>query len=124
MEYAKTLKKEHTEASQLAVKLNWLLKDVLWFKIANERQNTKERVYLAAEGVKAGVPDVFIAEARKGYHGLWVELKRLRGGVVSKAQRDFALLAQQRGYKIIFPRGAKEAFAEIREYLGVANDLI
>lgn len=118
------MKNEHIEAAQLAVKLNWLLKDVLWFKIANENQRAKERVYLAAEGVKAGVPDIFIAEPRKGYHGLFLELKRLRGGKISKAQKNFAFLAEQRGYKIIFPKGAAEAFAIVKDYLGIENALI
>jgi hypothetical protein len=30
---------------------------------------------LKAEGVKAGVPDVFLPIARGGFHGLWIEFK-------------------------------------------------
>lgn len=30
---------------------------------------------LKAEGVKAGVPDVFLPVARQGYHGFYIEMK-------------------------------------------------
>lgn len=33
-----------------------------------------------AEGVKAGVPDLCLPVARGGYHGLYIELKRLKQG--------------------------------------------
>ena len=35
---------------------------------------------LRAEGVKAGVPDLCLPVARGQYHGLYIELKRQRGG--------------------------------------------
>ena len=118
------MKNEHIEATKLATKLNWLLKDALWFKIANERQHAKDRLYLAAEGVRAGVPDILIVEPRQGYHGLFLELKRLDGGNISKAQKEFASAAEQRGYKVIFPKGATEAFNSVKSYLGLDNELI
>lgn len=34
---------------------------------------------LKAEGVKAGVPDIFLPVPRNGYHGLFIELKELKG---------------------------------------------
>lgn len=38
---------------------------------------------LRAEGVKAGVPDLCLPVARGQYHGLYIELKRQRGGRTS-----------------------------------------
>jgi len=34
---------------------------------------------LKNEGVKAGVPDIFIPVARNGYHGIFIEMKRPGG---------------------------------------------
>ena len=33
---------------------------------------------LKAEGVKSGVSDIFLSVARGGYHGLYIEMKRIR----------------------------------------------
>ena len=41
---------------------------------------------LRAEGVKAGVPDLCLPVARGQYHGLYIELKRQRGGRISEEQ--------------------------------------
>ena len=43
---------------------------------------------LKAEGVVAGVPDVFLASPRQGFHGLYIEMKRQRGGTVQDTQKE------------------------------------
>lgn len=43
---------------------------------------------LKAEGVKSGVPDLFLPVARYPYHGLFIEMKKT-GGTLSKVQKDF-----------------------------------
>lgn len=49
---------------------------VLWCHVANERQTTMMRgAKLKKMGVKSGVPDILIFEARHNYCGLAVELK-------------------------------------------------
>jgi len=48
----------------------------LLFHIPNGGTRNKiEAGHLKAQGVKAGVPDIFLPVARVGYHGLWIELK-------------------------------------------------
>lgn len=71
---------------------------------------------LKAEGVKAGVPDIFIPAPRGNSHGLFVELKA-RGGYVSDHQRYMMALLCQQGYACIVSYGWKEAWKEIEEYL-------
>ena len=44
---------------------------------------------LQTEGVMKGVPDLFLAVARGQYHGLFIELKRRKGGKVSFEQTQW-----------------------------------
>ena len=60
---------------------------------------------LKAEGVKSGVPDVFLPVARGYFHGLYIEMKKpalkpVRGGKggVSDEQTDFIQFARANGY--------------------------
>src|SRR5512146_3037070 len=43
---------------------------------------------LQDEGVQAGVPDLCLPVPAGGHHGLWIELKRERGGRVEPAQHE------------------------------------
>ena len=44
----------------------------------------KTAIALKAQGVKSGVPDMCLPVARGAYHGLYIELKRQKGGTVSE----------------------------------------
>jgi len=49
----------------------------LMFAIPNGGlRNIKTAINLKKEGVKAGVPDIFLPFSSKGYHGLFIEMKR------------------------------------------------
>ncbi len=72
---------------------------------------------LVEEGVVAGVADLFLSVPFNGFCGLWVEMKRRRGGTQSAAQKAFAQKMQQRGYKYALCKGAQEAIDAIVEYL-------
>ena len=50
-----------------------------------------------AEGVKSGVPDLCLPVARGKWHGLYIELKRTKGGRVSQAQREWLAALQREG---------------------------
>ena len=73
---------------------------------------------LKAEGVRAGVPDLFLPVASRGMHGLWVELKRAKGGRVSPEQEGWARSLIEQGYAVAVCYGADEAIQQIRGYLG------
>ena len=76
-------------------------------------------------GNKQGVPDILIDTPGGGrkscgcplYHGLRVELKREKGGVVSDEQSDWHQNLRARGYKVVVAKGRYEAVAAIKEYL-------
>ncbi len=72
---------------------------------------------MKAEGMRSGVPDLFLPVARKGYHGMFIELKRRRGGVVSKDQQQWLDDLREQGYHAIVCRGFDEAKEEIIKYL-------
>jgi hypothetical protein len=55
---------------------------------------------LKAEGVRAGVADLFLMEASGEFHGLWIEVK-LPKGRQSDKQKEFEKIATERGYKYI-----------------------
>ena len=72
---------------------------------------------LKATGVKAGVPDIFLAVARGGYHGLFVEMKRQDRGTVSKAQKEWIERLTEQGYLAIVCHGWVKAREAIVMYL-------
>ena len=61
-----------------------------------------------AEGVSAGVPDLFIPSWR-----VWVEMKRAKGGVLSEKQKDWRDYLIGCGYKVIVAHGKEAAQREI-----------
>jgi hypothetical protein len=55
---------------------------------------------LKAEGVKPGVLDLHLPAARRGYHGLWIEMKYGRNDLTD-LQRDFAADLQNEGHRVV-----------------------
>ena len=72
---------------------------------------------LKAEGVVAGVPDIFLAVPRQGFHGLYVELKRQKGGSLESSQEDIIARLRQAGYRVEVCMGWWEAREAIENYL-------
>jgi hypothetical protein len=74
---------------------------------------------LRDEGVSPGVPDLFLAwPSPQGYHGLFIELKRTRGGAVSAVQRGWCDRLEAAGYCWVVAYGWIEARDSICAYLG------
>ena len=73
--------------------------------------------HLPAEGVKAGVPDLCLPVARGQYHGLYIELKRQRGGRTSDHQSEWLDAISAQGYKAALCYGWEQAAGTIIEYL-------
>lgn len=79
-------------------------------------RNVVEAKRLKAQGVKSGVPDLVLPVARGKYHGLYIELKTLRGRV-SDTQKQWLDALRNQGYAAIVCRSADEAIAMIAKYL-------
>ena len=68
---------------------------------------------LKAEGVSAGVPDLFVPFSR-----LWIEMKRTKGGKLSPEQRDWQrYLVDECGHTWIVCHGAEDAKAQIDAFM-------
>lgn len=85
-----------------------------------------------AMGVKSGVPDIFLPVGvqkidsvdrgqytiiRTKYNGPYIELKRLRGGTVSAAQKQWIARLRDAGYAVEVCKGWEAAAAVITNYL-------
>lgn len=81
------------------------------------KRGKAEAARFKAQGVKAGVPDICLPCARGGYHGLYIELKRVKGGRVSAAQEEFIKALRLQGYKVKVCFGMEQAREVILEYL-------
>lgn len=90
----------------------------LLFAIPNGgRRDQVEARHLKEQGVKAGVPDLFLPVARGIWHGLFIELKRQKGGRVSEAQQKWLYALTRQGFYATVACGWQEAAALIEEYL-------
>ena len=78
----------------------------------------REGVYLRASGVLSGVPDICLPVPRGGYGALYIELKRVKRGVLSRNQKAMIEALNDAGNLAIVCKGAAEAEARILEYLG------
>ena len=86
--------------------------------IPNGGQRSKpEAARMKAGGVKPGVSDIFLPAARGKYHGLYIELKKLRGGRARDEQIDFIADMLKEGYYAAVKRGWQEASKLILDYL-------
>lgn len=73
---------------------------------------------MKAEGVKAGVADLCLPCARKGYHGLYLEMKNA-SGVQSKAQKEFQLFVESEGYLYGLFHNWQDALRALLWYLDI-----
>lgn len=74
--------------------------------------------YTNLRNPERGYPDLFVVEPLHGYHGLYIEEKREKGGVVSSEQKDIHQRLRLRGYKVEVGVGLEDCKNIVREYLG------
>ena len=74
---------------------------------------------MKATGTKPGVPDTFLPVPRNGYHGLYIELKRRKGGRISPEQKKCMEFLRGLGYRVEVCMGFQEAVETIKDYLNM-----
>jgi predicted peroxiredoxin len=78
------------------------------------------RAKMKAQGNRRGVPDIVLpAKSHCGkFPGLYIELKRVKGGQVSQDQKRYMAMLREQGFKVVVCKGSLEAIGEISAYLG------
>lgn len=112
-----------TEAQEQITLFSWAAVQAipelaLLYHIPNGGSRHKaEAARLRAEGVRAGVPDLCLPVPRGGFHGLYIELKRLRGGRLGEQQRAWLDALGKQGYAVAVCKGWEDAAETILRYL-------
>jgi len=77
---------------------------------------------LKAEGVKSGVPDIFIPIPRNGFHGLYIEMKKTKGWSINQNQKFWLNYLNDKSYYAVVCKGAFEAYDVTMDYLSGDTD--
>lgn len=96
--------------------------DLLFHVPNGGSRNKAEAGRFRAEGVKAGVPDICLPVPRGRYHGLYIELKRKRGGRIEPAQTAWLEALMKQGYSVAICKGWEMAAEVILNYLEGKDD--
>lgn len=121
--------------------IRWLKKaGLLYFAIPNgSNRSIAHRLSLRAQGLIAGVPDVLICEPviltassatrfdgvpgmpRLAFHGLFIEMKRTKGGILRPEQKEFMAKLTAKGYFCMVAYGCDDAILITEKYLGMST---
>ena len=92
------------------------------FAIPNgARTSMGTAVKLKMEGLKGGMHDVLIPVGRRGYVGLTLEMKRKKGGKVSRRQNWWAGVLASQGWLTFAPPGWEVARDLVDWYFGLGR---
>lgn len=105
-----------TEHAEQVTFVNWFRDEypnVLIFAIPNgELRAISVAQRLKAEGVVSGIPDLFIPE-----WNIWIEMKRQKGGKVSKEQKEIHGHLRTIGHTVIIGYGHKDAIEKLKSII-------
>lgn len=73
--------------------------------------------YFRSEGLRNGYPDLLLDVAAGPYHGLRLEMKRIKGGRIEDDEQKWHERLRSRGFAVVVPRGHQEAKAYVERYL-------
>lgn len=86
------------------------------FHVPNGGRHLLEAVKLKRQGVRAGVPDLFLPAPRFGRNGLWIEMKTANGKL-SAPQKDWGEFLRAAGYRVEVCRSFDQAREVLLDYL-------
>ena len=110
---------EHVEQREFVSWFRQTYRPVRIFAIPNgEARSRTVGARLKLEGVSPGVPDLFVPE-----WGLWVEMKRTKGGSVSPVQKDWHRYLKDIGQRVIVGHGFEDARRQVQALTGDGSPL-
>lgn len=74
-------------------------------------------IKIKKEGLRSGIPDLMLPVAKGKYHGLFIEFKRRRGGVISPEQKEAIAKLTAEGYCCVVAKGYNQAIRSTVAYL-------
>lgn len=119
------------EGNEQAVLIRWLLGEKMRgelvgqlydaiYHVPNGGQRSKSTgAAMKRQGVKSGVSDLVVMDARGGWFGLYMEFKASppHTAPLADSQHDWLALAYERGYCAVLAVGLEEAKQVLREYV-------
>jgi len=85
------------------------------------KRNIIEAVKLKRMGVAAGFPDLEINIPRGQYHGLFIEMKRQKGGQLSIKQIEWHRYLREQGYCVEVAKGFEHAKEIMIKYMALGE---
>lgn len=115
------MKTEHEEQRDF---VNWMKKQSLVdyrygliFAIPNGGKRGKiTAAKLKLEGVRSGVPDLFLPVPNETFYGLFIEMKRQKGGQLSKNQKTWIAVLRNQNFLCRVANGAEDAKRIVQRY--------
>jgi len=119
---------EHQQQVWLVEWVNWRKAeitqlDLFWASPNGGLRNKVTAKKMRAEGVLAGVPDLFLAQPVGVSHGLFIEMKKRHGGRLEPEQEEMLYKLRNRGYACAVCHSWQEAALVILDYLGLPKEL-
>lgn len=113
------------EAEEQASLFDWTLRMcgkhpelTMLYHIPNGGSRHKaEAANLKKQGVKSGVPDLCLPVPRGRYHGLYIEMKRIKGSKTSVEQHEWLRKLCKNGYCAVVCKGWEDAARVLLAYL-------
>ncbi len=115
-----------SEAIEQIKLATWLSKQgIKFYAIPNGGyRNLLEALKFKRMGTMPGVPDLCIPIPAGSYHGLYIELKRQKGGKLSDNQKYWLEFLRDKGYKAEVGNGFEEAREIVLQYLRLIKPIV
>ncbi|MCM1364946.1 MAG: VRR-NUC domain-containing protein [Faecalibacterium sp.] len=94
------------------------------YHVPNEGKRSEQQgAKMKSEGLKPGVPDICLPVSRGGYHSLYIELKREKGGRLTENQKTWIDMLRRLGNYAVCCCGSKAAEKVILWYLNLRDKI-